>query len=105
MDCESIAQAVGAHVMDYAGLTVNQFCQSSSFAAVPHNLPSAVTINTKNQLLPISNDRTATSDVFLKQFQAVAVNGQRPLPAVQALFGFAVLYLLTAFRTEDVCSS
>lgn len=67
MDCESIAQAVWADVMNYAGLTVDQPCQSSPFAAVPHNLPGAVAVNAKNQLLPVSKHCTTAPHVFLEQ--------------------------------------
>jgi hypothetical protein len=102
MDCESIAQAVWANVMNYAGLTVNQPRQSSSFTAVPHNLPSAVAINAKNQCLSISNNRTTAPDVFLKQRYGIAVNWQCPLPAVQLLFALTRLYPAATFRAKDM---
>jgi len=102
MNCESIAQAMGAYVMNPATLTINQFCQPGSLTTVSHNLPTAVTINTENQLPAVSNDRTATPDVFPEQLQAFTVNGQRSLPTVQPLFSLTVFYLAAAFGAEHV---
>ena len=76
MDCEGIAQVMGAYVMNSAALTINQLCQSGSLTTVSHDLPTAMAIDTENQLLAVSNDRTAAPDVLLKQLQAVTVNGQ-----------------------------
>jgi len=67
VDCESIAQAVGAHVMNLATLTINQLCQPGSLSAIPHNLPASVAIDIENQRPAVSNDRTTTRDVFPEQ--------------------------------------
>jgi len=82
MDRESIAQAMGAHVVDLAALTINYLCQLGSLSAVSHNLPTSVTIDTENQPLLVSNHWPAPRDVFLEQLQAITIYGQRSLSAM-----------------------
>jgi len=102
VDRESIAQAMGAYVMNSAALTINQLCQSRSLTTISHDLPTAMAIDTENQRLAVSNNWATAHDVLIEQLQTVAVNGQRPLSAVQTFFSPAVFHLAAAFVAEDV---
>jgi len=105
VDRKSITQAVRTHIVDSSSLRIYQLRQFRFFGAATDNLPGTVAVNTKNQSLPISKNRTATADVVFERAQSLNVTRQHPLSAVFLLLGLSLLNLTATPGTERMASA
>jgi len=64
-----------------------------------------VPIHTKNEVLSISKNWTATPNIFFEQLQGITINRQYPLPMVFLLLGLSLLNLTAASGTERMASA
>jgi hypothetical protein len=105
MHGKSITQPVWTDIVDFACFRVYQPGEANSLSAFPDYLPSSVAVNTKNQPLPISKNRTATADIIFERAQGVTIHWQHPLATVFLLLGLSLLDFAAAAGAKCVISA
>jgi len=88
--------------MDFPCFRIDQSGKSSLISTLLHDLPGAVPVNPKDELLPVFNNRSTLANIFVNKIQCTLIKREYTLSSAFVFTRIFLFYAVAALRAKEM---